>query len=298
MGRIEEAVQALHDAQAGFDAADHLVRSGLSRGEELFKIVLAYQTDDLERRRQLLEEVSDWMQRGRAAAQGSGFPFGIQADVRWLTGEWDAPEMEASHTRMFRVGVPMAQIRRAWYRGEADAAWAFVFEHIPEGSATPLPELLKPLGVPVVLFASTMCLEADDAESALPWLKKLDAIMHVRGGVLWQAERLLLWARYQRLTGDHDAALATAHAALVRASEPRQPYALLQAHRVLGQLTTDAGEFETAAQHFAESLALADACAFPFERALTLVDRTIRRELLRRWPRSARSVSHCGRSGC
>ncbi|HET8626881.1 MAG TPA: helix-turn-helix transcriptional regulator, partial [Thermomicrobiales bacterium] len=74
-------------------------------------------------------------------------------------------------------------------------------------------------------------------------------------------------------------ALARQHvaAALAHASEPRQPLALLAAHRALGELATQAGQHSEAAAHLAESLALADACAAPYERALTLLALTEQR---------------------
>ena len=52
---------------------------------------------------------------------------------------------------------------------------------------------------------------------------------------------------------------------------PRQPLALLAAHRLLGELDTEAGRYADAARHLTASLALADACAAPYERALTLL---------------------------
>jgi ATP/maltotriose-dependent transcriptional regulator MalT len=68
-----------------------------------------------------------------------------------------------------------------------------------------------------------------------------------------------------------DLALAHAQTALARASEPRQPLALLAAHRVVGELDIDTGRYEDAAAHLDTSLALADACHAPYERALTLL---------------------------
>jgi DNA-binding CsgD family transcriptional regulator len=59
--------------------------------------------------------------------------------------------------------------------------------------------------------------------------------------------------------------------ALAHASDPRQPLALLAAHRLLGELATDARQFADAEQHLQASLTLADACAAPYERALTLL---------------------------
>ncbi|HEY7909004.1 MAG TPA: helix-turn-helix transcriptional regulator, partial [Thermomicrobiales bacterium] len=47
--------------------------------------------------------------------------------------------------------------------------------------------------------------------------------------------------------------------------------ALLAAHRLLGELDTERGRYGEAGRHLDASLALADACAAPFERALTLL---------------------------
>jgi hypothetical protein len=47
--------------------------------------------------------------------------------------------------------------------------------------------------------------------------------------------------------------------------------ALIAAHRLLGELNTDTGRFDGAAIYLNASLALADACAAPYERALTLL---------------------------
>ena len=63
-----------------------------------------------------------------------------------------------------------------------------------------------------------------------------------------------------------------AEQALTLASEPRQPLALIAIHRFLGQLGTQDGRVELAGNHLAQSLALAEACAAPFERALTLLE--------------------------
>ncbi|HET8629819.1 MAG TPA: LuxR C-terminal-related transcriptional regulator, partial [Thermomicrobiales bacterium] len=69
--------------------------------------------------------------------------------------------------------------------------------------------------------------------------------------------------------------LAAAHehaaAALAHAGEPRQPLALLAAHRTLGELATARGRRAEAREHLDAALALADACAAPYERALALL---------------------------
>src|SRR5207302_1091672 len=62
-----------------------------------------------------------------------------------------------------------------------------------------------------------------------------------------------------------------AERALAHATEPRQPLALVTAHRLLGELDTAAERYGDAAEHLRESLALVDACHAPYERALTLL---------------------------
>jgi DNA-binding NarL/FixJ family response regulator len=59
--------------------------------------------------------------------------------------------------------------------------------------------------------------------------------------------------------------------ALERTSEPEQPLAKLAAYRHLGEIATDTRRWTEADHHLQAALALADACAAPFERALTLV---------------------------
>jgi DNA-binding NarL/FixJ family response regulator len=58
-----------------------------------------------------------------------------------------------------------------------------------------------------------------------------------------------------------------------QATIPRQPLALIAAHRLLGSLDTDAGRHAEAAEHLSTALALSDACRAPYERALTLLAR-------------------------
>jgi DNA-binding NarL/FixJ family response regulator len=74
-----------------------------------------------------------------------------------------------------------------------------------------------------------------------------------------------------RATGASERAREHARRALTLATEPRQPLALLVAHRLLGELDTEAGRFRDAETHLDAALSLAAACAAPYERALTLL---------------------------
>lgn len=90
---------------------------------------------------------------------------------------------------------------------------------------------------------------------------------------LGRADGEILEAEWHRAAGDLNQAYAHARRALAYATTPRQPLALLAAHRLLGLLATDAGDQVAAEGHIATALTLADACRAPYERALTLLVR-------------------------
>jgi DNA-binding CsgD family transcriptional regulator len=117
-----------------------------------------------------------------------------------------------------------------------------------------------------------LALDARDLPTARAWLEAHDRWLAWSSAVLGRAEGVLLWAKYHHATGDHQLARQQAEQALALASEPRQPLALIATHRFLGQLHTGVRQFDVAEQHLQQSLQLAEACAAPFEQALTLVE--------------------------
>ncbi|MGN6701094.1 MAG: helix-turn-helix domain-containing protein, partial [Thermomicrobiales bacterium] len=155
-------------------------------------------------------------------------------------------------------------------QGEPDLAMALVREALPAGPATP-PEA-DGVEVPRLhLLGAALAGDAGDLSAAHAWLAAHDRWLTRSGAVLGQAEGQLGWAAYHRAAGDTGQARQCAETALAHATEPRQPLALLTAHRLLGELATAAGDHAAAQAHLDEALALADACAAPYERALTLL---------------------------
>ena len=122
-------------------------------------------------------------------------------------------------------------------------------------------------------LAANLSLDAEDLPGARAWLEAHDRWLDWSGAVLWRSEGRLLWARYFREQGDEQTARQHAEAALELATEPRQPLALLAAHRLLGELATDSGRFPEATEHIEKSLTLAQACEAPYERALALISK-------------------------
>jgi DNA-binding CsgD family transcriptional regulator len=107
--------------------------------------------------------------------------------------------------------------------------------------------------------------------SGEPWLEAHERWLTWSGVLLGLSEAQALWARYYRAAYDSEQARRHADRALAHASEPRQPLALLAAHRLLGELDSAGGRHSDAASHLDAAIQLADACAAPYERALTLL---------------------------
>ncbi len=116
-----------------------------------------------------------------------------------------------------------------------------------------------------------LALDAGDLDGAREWAEASDRWLAWSGAVRGQSEGQALWAQYHRQAGNREQAHEHADRTLAHATAPRQPLALIAAHRLLGELDTDAGRFDSAAEHLDASLTLADACHAPYERALTLL---------------------------
>ena len=120
-------------------------------------------------------------------------------------------------------------------------------------------------------LAAALALDAADLLLARAWLEAHDRWLAWAGAVLGLADGHLSWAAYHRTSGDLSAAREYAERALTHATDPRQPLALLTAHRLLGELDTAASRHADAQTHLAAAMELAEACAAPYERALTLL---------------------------
>jgi tetratricopeptide (TPR) repeat protein len=157
-------------------------------------------------------------------------------------------------------------------QAEADEAWALVREGVPDGLQTE-PGTTHFTVLDLQCLAARLALDGGAHALARQWLEAHDRwLMWAGDEVCWgRADGQLGWAEYYRALGEPVTALRHAEDALTHATEPRQPLVLLAVHRLLGELDTEAGRYEDAEKHLQSSLALADACAAPYERALTLL---------------------------
>ena len=146
-----------------------------------------------------------------------------------------------------------------------------VGQDLADGPRTPVFDLHVRYAVPTQQVAAQLALDADALPTARAWLAAHDRWLAWSGAIPGKAEGQTLWACYHRQAGDLAAAREHAQHALAHANSPRQPLALLAAHRMLGELDTEEGQYAEAAAHLAAALALAAACAAPYDRALTLL---------------------------
>ena len=278
LGRPEEARRWFALAHEAYRTFDHRVMDSFALANELLLVNLPYSPERIADRQRLAEEELNLQTRGAGAFTGEVPPLGIGRQwLRVLEGEWDgASRLMQLGRGAFDVGAltqyavcTLGEIARN--RGEPEKAWGYVYQVLPLGVST------EPGGnrffsaVATQRLAANLALDAKDLPGARAWIEAHDRWLDWSGAVLWRPEGRLLWARYLCETGDGEAACEHAEKALELATEPRQPLALLSAHRSIGELATDSGRLSEAMGHVEKSLPLAESCGALYERALTLI---------------------------
>ena len=276
LGRPEEARRESARARAGYRARENHFFVGWATMWELERVTLPYRADDLAERERLAREAEQaWALAARG--QASVMPRQLRLGLLLLGGDW----AEARHLAAAAQASQGLAERRQWgalalatlarSQGEAELVLALVREWLPQGPATSPGDSVAYYVQSMQRLAALVAIDAGDLPTARAWLAAHDRWLEWSGAVLGQAEGHLGWAAYHRAAGDLTLARQHAEQALVHATEPRQPLALLAAHRLLGELDTTAGDDAQAQAHLDQALALADACAAPYERALTLL---------------------------
>jgi DNA-binding CsgD family transcriptional regulator len=260
-------------------AYDHRVARALALRDELSLLALPYHADD----RGYLAAVAARAEQGAsrllvegADAAGGGAARQPLLPLLALEGHWQEVQRIAAlpddHHLLgfgwFGLSV-LGPIARA--QGNRESAWQMVRRAWPAGPATEFGSRTVPYAIALQCLAAALALDEDDPSTAAAWLEMHDRWLDWTGVVLGRAEGETVHARYLRAAGDIPAALSCAVRALALAGEPRQPLALLASHRLAGELAIELGRHDIAEKHLAGSLALADACRSPYERALTLL---------------------------
>jgi DNA-binding CsgD family transcriptional regulator/tetratricopeptide (TPR) repeat protein len=272
--RVEDARQEFAAARAAYRVAGRFWDLGWAALFEMLSL-FPYQADQpRERERAALDGEDAWRR-----ATGV-LPADTPTRLSWLlllalAGEWGEARALAAAARAiggyaasFALG-PLGVLARD--QGEAVLAWDVVREALPGGPETEPGEAWYLTATVLQRLAAALALDAGDLPLAHAWLAAHDRWLGWSGAPLGRAEGELGWAAYHRAAGDLAAARDHAERVLAHARAPRQPLALLAAHRLLGELATAARAQADARAHLDAALALADACAAPYERALTLL---------------------------
>ncbi|MGH6915486.1 MAG: helix-turn-helix transcriptional regulator, partial [Geminicoccales bacterium] len=240
---------------------------------ELRWVVLVYQADDLaERQRIAAIAERAWSQTAGSFMEGDFSPRSSYLPLLILEGEWS----EASHLGSTIMGLPwffeifggqVAELAR--WRGNPEITWQIIRGALSDGPLTPAGKAQFQYGLELQRVAAALALDNGDLATAATWLEAHDRWLAWNGVVPGRAEGQLAWAEWHRASGDLERAVERASAALACASNPRQPLALIAAHRLLGELETARGCCEAAETSLKASLSLAERCAAPFEQART-----------------------------
>jgi DNA-binding CsgD family transcriptional regulator len=248
------------------------MRAGQSTGGSAW-VSMIYYPDHLAERQALHEDLRDlWPRIGDV----TGTPNPLQAAFfHYFEGRWEEARpgllaLSRAGPMLWRSNAVEPLGRLAFAQGDRSLVASLVREWLPDGPATEPGATFLGMALALQRLAAGLALDSGDPPAARPWLECHDRWLAWSGAVPGLAEGQLAWASYHRRTGDLTRAHASAERALEHASAPRQPLALAAAHRCLGELATHAGRFDPAREHLAQSLSLAEACAAPYERALTL----------------------------
>ncbi len=274
LGDPAAAHEAFRRAQEDCAAVGHYFQEGLAITTDLMSVTLPYEADHPAAVYRLADAgATVWDRVGDA---GLSYQVHLaRLPVLFVAGEWAEARRIGLITRAtggpsyYFIGHILGPLARA--SGDAALGAAIVHDMLPNGVATALGTAILPMALVLQRLAVALALDTGDLDAARQWLEAHDRWLAWSGAVLGRAEGALGWSAYYRATGDPHAAEDHARQAHAHASEPRQPLALLAAHRALGELLTDTARYDEARDHLDAALALADACAAPFERALTLL---------------------------
>jgi DNA-binding CsgD family transcriptional regulator len=279
-GRPDQARRAYEASRAAYENLDQHRLLAFVLRDELTYAVLPYLSDQLAERERVATAAEQAVLRGNAAgaidepAEYARYP---RLPLMVLEGEWRGARRIIPMLAEYGAHAILRHILSGFLgplareQGEKDLAWQQVHKTWPGGPSTEPGDGDIYYTLPLQRLAVELSLDSGDLASAREWLEAHDRWLTWSGAVLGLSEAQALRARYELASGNSEGAHRRAEQALAQASGPRQPLALLAAHRLLGELNNATGRSEAAGEHLRAALELADACSAPYERALTLL---------------------------
>jgi DNA-binding CsgD family transcriptional regulator len=269
LGLPEQARGAFAHARELYAAINHHQLLGDTLLTEFGQFLIPYNADRVSERRRIVAEAEEAYAKASSVAPEQQ-PRIARVPLLILEGDWTtARQMLDAMPRPLSLFPSWLRATIAAQQGDVGLGWQLVHEALPDGPETqPGDSDFAPSNA-LQRLAATLALTSDDRSTAGRWLEAYDRWLNWSGSVIGRSEGQLLWANYHRAAGDTMRAQEHAEQALAEATDPRQPLALLAAYRLLGEIAIDAGHYDDAARHLDESRRLAEACAAPYERALT-----------------------------
>ncbi len=274
LGEPEQSRRAFAAARATLRASPEYSLPGLVDLYEFTFPVLMFQADDVAERRRLVAAAQAGLSEAPGTIADDHFVLFAGLPLSFCEGRWDEMRALAEQgplappSRLFQYAALGALANAS---GDIATAWRRVREVLPAGPATEPGDGAITTLLAYQRLAAALALDAHDLPTARAWLDAHDRFLQWSGSVPGRAEGQIGWAAFYRATGNLPRAVSHATEARTLAEQPRQPLALLAARRTLGELAIEAGRFDNAEGHLDAALALADACAAPYERALTLL---------------------------
>jgi DNA-binding CsgD family transcriptional regulator len=276
LGFPDDAHRELTIAREAYAATGDYGMENFSAWLELLVVSIPYRADRIAEREALLTIAEQAWNRSIGMTMTVADPDHSRLLVDILEGRWSearqrateglsAPGPDKHQSAVVNLGI------LARNQGEPNLAWQQVLALLPEEPETEPGDSWFAHSHAGQRLAAELALDANDLDLAGRWIEAHGRWQAWSGAVLWQPHHQLLQARYHQLSGDLDAARHHADRALALASDPRQPLALVAAHRLLGELATQDKRLAEAEDQLRESLSLAEACAAPYEQALTLL---------------------------
>ena len=279
-GRPDRARRAYESSRTAYENLDQHRLLAFVLRDELTYAVLPYLADHVAERERVAAAAVQAVQRGNAAgaidepAEYARYP---RLPLTVLEGEWREARRIISVLADHGAHAILRHIISCFlgplarYQGETRLAWEQVHKTWPGGPSTEPSDGDIYYTLPLQRLAVELSFDSGDLASAREWLEAHERWLTWSGAVLGLSEAQVLRARYELASGNSEEAHRRAEQALAHASEPRQPLALLAAHRLRGELNNATGRSKAADEHLRTALELADACSAPYERALTLL---------------------------
>jgi DNA-binding CsgD family transcriptional regulator len=276
-GDIPAARHHLSLARQHYNMIEHYACIAFTYLVELRDAVMVFDTANLETRRQLATEGEETLRRAVGAMPPGLSPKRVWSGIYLLEGRWSelteiATDTDHHGTYCMRREIHSSLAPLARYRGEPDHAWVYVRYALPQGVATEPGGTVFVEGLLMQRLAAALELDHGNTTAAKKWLEANDRWLAWNECVIGRADNQRMWAEFHLANGAAEQARSFATRAVALAETPRQPLSLLEGLRTLAKCERIAGNPRKAETYLAESLALSEACAAPYERALTLLE--------------------------